>query len=184
MSDSQDNSHKTAVEQVQNTTIRDTNSCIKTSDINSAYKIWQTDSAALSLYRVKPINDKNMKTILYILFAATMMVGCNNSKATKGFDSVNATRFAEVIENEQVQIIDTRTPEEFSEGHIPGAVNIDIDSEEFAAKVAELDKSRPVAVYCRGGRRSKEAAEHMVGCGLEVTELSDGILSWKGELEK
>ena len=125
-----------------------------------------------------------MKTILYILFAATMMVGCNNSKTTKSFDSVDAARFAEVIENEQVLIIDTRTPAEFSEGHIPGAVNIDIDSEEFEAKVAELDKTRPVAVYCRGGRRSKEAAEHMVGCGLEVTELSDGILSWKGEVEK
>ena len=83
MYDSQDNSHKTAVEQIQNTTIRDTNSCIKTSDINSAYKIWHTDSAVLSLYGVKPIKDKTMKTILYILFAATMMVGCNNSKATK-----------------------------------------------------------------------------------------------------
>ena len=46
-----------------------------------------------------------MKTILYILFAATMMVGCNNSKATKGFDSVDATRFAEVIENEQDTLI-------------------------------------------------------------------------------
>ena len=113
-----------------------------------------------------------------------MMAGCSNSKATKSFDSVDATRFAEVIENEQVQIIDTRTPAEFSEGHIPGAVNIDIDGEEFAAKIAELDKSRPVAVYCRGGRRSKEAAEHMVGCGLEVTELTDGILSWKGAVEK
>ena len=113
-----------------------------------------------------------------------MMIGCDNSAATKGFDSVDATRFAEVIENEQVLIIDTRTPAEFNEGHIPGAVNIDIDGEEFEAKVAELDKSRPVAVYCRGGRRSKEAAEHMVGCGLEVTELSDGILSWKGEVEK
>ncbi len=112
------------------------------------------------------------------------MVGCNNSTTTKGFDSVDATRFAEVIENKQVQIIDTRTPAEFSEGHIPGAVNIDIDGEEFTAKVAELDKSRPVAVYCRGGRRSKEAAEHMVSCGLEVTELMDGILSWEGELEK
>lgn len=125
-----------------------------------------------------------MKTILYILFAVTVMVGCNNSKVTKGFDSVDATRFAEVIEDEQVQIIDVRTPEEFSEGHIPGAVNIDIDGEQFAAKIAQLDKSRPVAVYCRGGRRSKEAAEHMVGCGLEVTELSDGIMSWKGEVEQ
>ena len=138
----------------------------------------------LSLCCVKLIEDKTMKTILYILFAAIMMAGCNNSKATKYFDSVDATRFAEVIESEQVQIIDTRTPAEFSEGHIPGAVNIDINGEEFAAKVAQLDKSRPVAVYCRGGRRSKEAAEHMVSCGLEVTELSDGILSWKGEVEK
>ena len=112
------------------------------------------------------------------------MAGCNNSKETKGFDSVDAARFAEVIESEQVQIIDVRTPEEFSNGHIPGAVNIDIDGEGFEAKVAQLDKSRPVAVYCRGGRRSKEAAEHMVSCGLEVTELSDGILSWRGELEK
>ncbi|MBQ2783372.1 MAG: rhodanese-like domain-containing protein [Alistipes sp.] len=125
-----------------------------------------------------------MKNILYSLFAATMIVGCNNSNATKGFDSVDATRFAEVIENEQVQIIDTRTPAEFSEGHIPGAVNIDIDGEEFEAMVAKLDKSRPVAVYCRGGRRSKEAAEHMVSCGLEVTELSNGIISWEGEVEK
>ena len=154
MSDSQDNSHKTAVEQIQNTTIRDTNSCIKTSDINSAYKIWQTDSAVLSLYGVKPKNDKNMKTILYILFAATMMVGCNNSKATKGFDSVDATRFAEVIENEQVQIIDTRTPEEFSEGHIPGAVNIDIDSEEFAAKVAELAPKRVMVCFDSNAKRT------------------------------
>ena len=113
-----------------------------------------------------------------------MMIGCDNSAATKGFDSVDATRFAEVIDNEQVQIIDVRTPAEFNEGHIPGAVNIDIDGKEFEAKVAQLDKSRPVAVYCRGGRRSKEAATYMVGCGLEVTELAEGILSWKGEVEK
>ncbi|MBR3826330.1 MAG: rhodanese-like domain-containing protein [Alistipes sp.] len=125
-----------------------------------------------------------MKTILYILFAATMIVGCNNSNATEGFDSVDAKRFAEVIENEEVQIIDTRTPAEFSEGHIPGAVNIDIDGADFEAKVAALDKSRPVAVYCRGGRRSKEAAKHMVSCGLDVTELSEGILSWSGEVER
>ena len=134
--------------------------------------------------RSKTKKDKTMKTILYILFAATMIVGCNNSNATEGFDSVDAERFAEVIENDEVQIIDTRTPAEFSEGHIPGAVNIDIDGADFEAKVAALDKSRPVAVYCRGGRRSKEAAKHMVSCGLDVTELSEGILSWEGEVEK
>ncbi len=113
-----------------------------------------------------------------------MIVGCNNSKVTEGFDSVDAKRFAEVIEHENVQIIDTRTPAEFSEGHIPGAVNIDIDGADFEAKIAALDKSRPVAVYCRGGRRSKEAAKQMVSCGLDVTELANGILSWEGEVEK
>lgn len=113
-----------------------------------------------------------------------MMVGCNGSKAVNGFDSVDAARFAEVIKDEHVQIIDARTPAEFSGGHIPGAVNIDVNGEDFNRKVAELDKGRPVAVYCRSGRRSKMAAEYMVSCGLEVTELSDGILSWRGELER
>lgn len=125
-----------------------------------------------------------MKTILYILLATIMMVGCNGSKAVNGFDSVDAARFADVIKDEHVQIIDARTPAEFSGGHIPGAVNIDVNGEDFNRKVAELDKGRPVAVYCRSGRRSKMAAEYMVSCGLEVTELSDGILSWRGELER
>lgn len=80
--------------------------------------------------------------------------------------------------------MDARTPEEFNEGHIPGAVNIDVKGENFDAKVAELDKSRPVAVYCRSGRRSKVAAERMTNAGLNVTELSEGILSWKGEVVK
>ena len=115
------------------------------------------------------------------MFVAAMIAGCNENK---GYDSVDAARFAEVIADEEVQIIDTRTPEEFNSGHIPGAVNINIDGEDFEARISELDKSRPVAVYCRGGRRSKEAADRMVGCGLNVTELSDGILSWDGEIEK
>lgn len=122
-----------------------------------------------------------MKKILYVMFVAAMIAGCNENKS---YDSVDAARFAEVIADEEVQIIDTRTPEEFNSGHIPGAVNINIDGEDFEARILELDKSRPVAVYCRGGRRSKEAADRMVGCGLNVTELSDGILSWDGEIEK
>ncbi len=122
-----------------------------------------------------------MKKFFYIMFVTMVLASCNSNN---GFDSVDATRFAEVIENEQVQIIDTRTPEEFNAGHIPGAVNINIDGDDFDVKVAELDKSRPVAVYCRGGRRSKEAAGRMVNYGLDVTELTDGILSWKGEVEK
>ena len=124
-----------------------------------------------------------MRKMLYVLFAATILVSCGTN-INKGYDSVDADSFAKFIGNEQVQLIDSRTPEEFNSGHIPGAININIDDENFRAKVNELDKSRPIAVYCRGGRRSKEAADIMVGCGYDVTELSEGIISWKGEIEQ
>ena len=121
--------------------------------------------------------------MLYVLFAATILVSCGTN-INKGYNSVDADSFAKFIADEQVQLIDSRTPEEFNAGHISGAVNINIDDDNFRAKVNELDKSRPIAVYCRGGRRSKEAADIMVGCGYDVTELSEGIISWKGEIEQ
>ena len=122
-----------------------------------------------------------MKHLFSLLLAAASFVGCQSDTA---FKSVDAQQFAEVIANKDVQLVDARTPEEFSEGHIPGAINMDVKSADFDAKIAQLDTSRPVAVYCRSGRRSKLAAERMVNAGLQVTELADGILSWKGEVVK
>lgn len=122
-----------------------------------------------------------MKHLFSLLLAATSLVGCQSDAA---FNSVDAQQFAEVIADKNVQLVDARTPEEFSEGHIPGAVNIDVKSADFDAKISELHPSRPVAVYCRSGRRSKLAAERLVNAGFQVTELSEGILSWKGEVVK
>lgn len=122
-----------------------------------------------------------MKKLFSLLLAATSLVGCQSNTE---FKSVDAQQFAEVIANKDVQLVDARTPEEFSEGHIPGAVNMDVKSENFDAQIATLNPARPVAVYCRSGRRSKFAAERMTNAGLQVTELADGILSWKGEVVK
>ena len=122
-----------------------------------------------------------MKLLFSLLLAATSLVGCQSNTE---FKSVDARQFAEVIADKDVQLVDARTPEEFSEGHIPGAVNIDVKSDNFDAQIAQLDSSRPVAVYCRSGRRSKLAAERMVNAGLQVTELAEGILSWKGKVVK
>ena len=122
-----------------------------------------------------------MKKLFSLLLAATSLIGCQSNTE---FKSVDAQQFAEVIADKDVQLVDARTPEEFSEGHIPGAVNMDVKSENFDAQIAQLDSSRPVAVYCRSGRRSKLAAERTTNAGLQVTELADGILSWKGEVVK
>jgi len=62
-------------------------------------------------------------------------------------------------------------------------VNIDVKSDDFDKQITTLDVSRPVAVYCRSGRRSKVAAARLSKAGYEVIELNNGILSWPGKLE-
>ena len=120
-----------------------------------------------------------MKTIFYTMLAAFLSTGCVN-----GYVSVDAKQFAEAIKDPQMQIVDARTPQEFKDGHIPGAVNIDINSKDFTRLTESLDKTRPVAVYCRSGRRSKIAAKELTVNGFEVTELDGGIITWEGEIEK
>lgn len=125
-----------------------------------------------------------MKKLFYIFgVALVMMTACSNGK---GYTSVSVDEFAKVIADNQVQLIDTRTEAEFNEGHIPGAINIDVNESDFEAKVGQkIDKTRPVALYCRGGRRSKIAAERIVALGYDdITELNTGFLSWTGEVEK
>ena len=121
-----------------------------------------------------------MRKMLYLLFAATILVSCGTN-INKGYNSVDADSFAEFIADEQVQLIDSRTPEEFNAGHIPGAVNINIDDDNFRAKVNELDKSRPIAVYCRGGRRSKEAADIMVGVVMMLQNFQRALSRGKAK---
>ena len=108
------------------------------------------------------------------------MAGC----ATNGkFESVDEARFAEVIKNPEVQLVDVRTADEYNSGHIVGAENMDVNQGDFDRRVATLDKRRPVALYCRSGRRSKIAAERVATQGFTVIELDGGILSWLGEVE-
>lgn len=121
------------------------------------------------------------KIILNLLVVTALAVGCDNKLS---YESLNANEFATIIAKEDVQLIDTRTAAEFAEGHIPGAINIDIDSPDFDSRIASLDKSRRIAVYCRGGRRSKEAAERIIDDGFDVVELNEGFLSWEGNVNK
>jgi rhodanese-related sulfurtransferase len=81
-------------------------------------------------------------------------------------------------------ILDVRRPDEFAEGHIPGAINI--PNEEIGTdEIEELpDKSQLILVYCRSGRRSKEASEKLVKLGYTNIVEFGGILDYKGETQK
>lgn len=79
-----------------------------------------------------------------------------------------------------VQLLDVRTPEEYAEGHINGATNINVQSDNFREMaVRELSKDSTVLVYCRSGRRSLTAAEILIKLGYKVVNLKGGIIDWK-----
>ena len=76
-------------------------------------------------------------------------------------------------------IIDVRTHEEYMQGHIPGAQNIDVKAETFITEIQELPKSDTLLVYCRSGRRSLYAAQVMVSFGFKkIYDLDGGFLNW------
>jgi rhodanese-related sulfurtransferase len=81
-------------------------------------------------------------------------------------------------------ILDVRTEDEFAEGMIPGAINIDIyKGQGFIYSIEELDKSKNYYVYCRSGGRSGQACSIMSQLGFENTyNLLGGIMNWEGEV--
>ncbi len=78
-----------------------------------------------------------------------------------------------------VQIIDVRTPEEFQSGYIEGAINLNIQDDRFSEQILQLDKSKPVMVYCAKGGRSARAAAQLKEAGFqEVYDLPGGMEAW------
>lgn len=95
------------------------------------------------------------------------------------FDNVDVTRFEELLNQEETQLLDVRTLYEYEEAHIKGAILIDANHSDFIKQaVARLDKDRPVVVYCRSGRRSAMAAQQLLEKGFKVYNLKGGILDW------
>ena len=121
--------------------------------------------------------------IKYLLLMLTLFIqmSCN---AQTDFKSVDINEFKTEIAKSDVQLLDVRTAKEYSEGHIPGAINIDVNSPDFEEKIKTLDKKENVAIYCRSGRRSKVAANKLTSAGFKVIELNTGFLSWDGEVER
>ena len=93
--------------------------------------------------------------------------------------NLNVKEFAEAIAQEGVAILDVRTPEEFAEGFIEGARNIDFYRDDFEIEINSLDKESSYALYCRSGKRSGQAAQMMQEAGfLSVFNLDGGMIDW------
>lgn len=98
--------------------------------------------------------------LLLGLLALTTVTACSTADAAPTVDTTGAT------------VIDVRTPAEFAEGHLEGAVNIDVSAPGFDAAVGELDPAGSYVVYCRSGNRSAAAAARMADLGFgDVTDV-------------
>lgn len=124
-----------------------------------------------------------MKYILIIAVVLVVGVMFYSSCATRnnGFKTVDVDEFSKLIAgNEGIQLLDVRSQEEYKDGHIAGAKLIDVNDSTFIDKATvQLNKKKPVAVYCRSGRRSAKAANAMVKAGFQVINLDGGILAWQ-----
>ncbi len=114
---------------------------------------------------------------------AVSAAGCSSSTETTSqsatAESLDVTAFAERVATDGVVVLDVRTPAEFAEGHLPGAVNIDVESGDFTSDIAELDKDAEYAIYCRSGNRSKVAMQTMADEGFtDLADLNGGIGDW------
>ena len=101
------------------------------------------------------------------------------------YTSITMEQAAEIFKYDgSYVILDVRRADEFAEGHIPGAINV-ANEEIHDTEPAELpDKDQLIYVYCRSGRRSKEAADKLAAMGYKNIVEFGGILDWTGEIEK
>ena len=118
-----------------------------------------------------------MKKILTCLLAT---LGLTTACGQQNFENMDVNEFAELTEDSCVVLLDVRTASEFAEGHLAGAINIDQGQSDFMEKAkAALPTDKKIAIYCRSGRRSANAAGRLAAEGYLCVNLKGGIIAWK-----
>lgn len=120
-----------------------------------------------------------MKKIICLLFLLGLVTSCFNHR-NENIKVVSAEEVQSLLELDDVQLVDVRTPKEFESGFIADAQNIDYFSPTFEDDIKNLDKDKPVILYCKSGGRSAKCADKMVEAGfVKVYDLEGGVSKWK-----
>ena len=129
-----------------------------------------------------------MKKLILIMLTMLVLTACGQDKENVQeavYMNITAKEAKEIMDSQKGYIIlDTRTQEEYDEGHIPGAIVIPHDEILEKAEDVLTDKNQLILVYCRSGRRSKLAAEDLIKLGYTNIKEFGGIIDWPYEVEK
>lgn len=120
---------------------------------------------------------KGMNRLLTCLLA---VLGLNTACGQQNFENADVQGFAELVRDTNVVVLDVRTAEEYADGHIERAVNIDYKKDDFMDRAkATLPTGKTIAIYCRSGRRSANAASMLAPEGYVLVNLKGGIIDWQ-----
>ena len=119
----------------------------------------------------------------YLVVVITIFFSCTKSEVNSqtSLQSIPPKAFSQKMEaSSNAIILDVRTPDEFNEGHLKNAINIDVDGDHFQAEINKLNKSNPVYVYCYAGGRGSTAGKALIKAGFkEVYNMDGGIKEWE-----
>lgn len=119
----------------------------------------------------------NARVLVFTLFIA--FIGCEEKESSE-VRLITANEMIEILQFEDVQLVDVRTPQEYNKQHIKNFQNIDFNSPTFEDDISKLDKSKPVILYCKSGNRSAKCAIKLKEAGFEkIFDLDGGISKWK-----
>ena len=123
------------------------------------------------------------KSIMLCALLIFISVGSCKKESKKGeVKVVSVEEMQSLLEMEDIQLVDVRTPEEYEEGYIEKFQNIDFLSPTFDEDITKLDKNKPVILYCKSGGRSASCAQKMLDAGfVKIYDLEGGISKWQHE---
>lgn len=133
-----------------------------------------------------------LKKHSWVLVAGGLLVAglcgtvCASAQEPTEGKTIEAKKFQRLMKKKNAVLLDVRTLEEYKEGHIPGSVQIDVlKTDDFKKQVASLDKNKTYLIYCRSGKRSRDAMTLLNESGFtKLFDLKGGFSNWTGAKEK
>lgn len=122
-----------------------------------------------------------IRKIIAILAVGIMLYGCSSTEGKNEVHHIDAQTAKEMMQESGTIVLDVRTQEEYTQGHIPNAKLLPLDSIDKIGDIAQ--KGDKILVYCRSGNRSAQAAQYLTESGYTNVYDFGGILSWPYEIE-
>jgi len=121
-------------------------------------------------------NDMKASYMLIVLSLLLSFLGYSQKVLNPKY--LSTVEFNKLLETKTVLLIDVCTDAEFSQGHIPAAINVDVSNPNFVSTIKRISNGKPIVLYCRIGRRSQLSATQLCDQWISVYDLGYGLLDW------